>query len=75
MSKKHLPAVTEAAREASTRLTSWKAVEASAKSFLKASEEATDGNNFVELHIHAGPNKTAMQGVVKAGNVILKIES
>ncbi len=72
MAKHNVPAITEAAKQAAKSLTAWAAVEAHGKRILDAAKEAnTVTGDFAELHFRG----TSVQGVVKVGNVVMKIEA
>ncbi len=72
MSKKsNVPAITEAAQQAAKTLTAWTAVEAHGKRILEAAKDAKVTGDFAELHFSGA----RVQGVVKVGNVVMKIEA
>ncbi len=70
MAKNKLMAITETARAAGAQLTAWGAVEAHAKRILDATKEAEVNGDFAEIHFSGNH----VQGVIKAGNVVLKID-
>ena len=65
-------AISDAAQSAAGALSAWGAIEARAKSILAATEaqEATASGSFAEIHFTHGN----VRGVIKAGDVVLKIE-
>ena len=72
MSKKNQVAtITEAARSAGQRLSVWGAVEAEAKKRMLEASDAKVGKNFAEIHFFGG----SIEGVIKAGDVVLKVQS
>jgi hypothetical protein len=72
MSKsKNVPAVTEAARDASKTLSVWSAVETRAKQLKDAAEKQEANGSFAEIHFTGA----RVQGVIKAGDVVLKIDA
>ena len=68
---KNVPAITEAALQAAKSLTAWDAVKAHGKRIHEASRDATVTGDFAELHFSGA----RVQGVVKVGNVVMKIEA
>ena len=64
-------AISEAARQAATALTAWEAVEARAKQLRADAEAEPASTNFAEFHLTG----SRIQGVIKAGEVILKIDA
>jgi hypothetical protein len=71
MSKsRNVPAVTEAAKEASRHLSAWEAVEAHGKRILEAAKDEEISGDFAEVHFSKGE----VAGVIKVGNVVLKIQ-
>jgi hypothetical protein len=71
MSKHKNLAVTEAASQAAKSLSAWGAVEAQAEKMLHAVQNTQAKGDFAELHF----NGDHVQGVVKVGNFVMKIES
>ena len=68
---KNVPAITEAAKQAAKALSAWTAVEAHGKRILEATNDAAVSGDFAELHFRGA----SVQGVVKVGNVVMKIEA
>ena len=66
----NVPAVTEAAKLAGKQLSAWTAVETRAKSMLDAAQKEDVSTSFAEFRFTG----CSVQGIVKAGNVVLKIE-
>lgn len=70
-SKTNNLAVTEAARSAAKSLSAFTAVEAQARKIMEAVTTEEPSGNFAEVRF-AGAEVT---GVIKVGNVVLKIQS
>lgn len=70
MKKPNQIAIREAAKDAAQHLAAWHAVEAAAEKNLKAVEKREASGNFAEVHFKDGH----FAGVIKAGDVVLKIE-
>ena len=68
---KSVATITEAARSAGSKLSVWGAVEAEAKKRMIAAQEDKTGRNFAEIHFFGG----SIEGVIKAGDVVLKVQS
>ncbi len=64
-------AITTLAQQAGKQLDAWAAVEANAKRILDVTKEADVTGDFAELHFTGA----RVQGVVKVGNVVMKIEN
>lgn len=63
--------ITDLARETGKQLNAWSAVEAHAKRQLDATRGTEVNGDFAELHFSGA----SVKGVVKVGNVVMKIES
>lgn len=70
MKKPNQIAIREAAKDAAQHLAAWTAIEAMAKENLKAVEKNEASGNFAEVHFKNGN----FVGIIKAGDVVLKIE-
>jgi hypothetical protein len=73
MTKKNemITAMAVATAQAAKSLTAWTAVEAHAKRLLEDVKETTEiSGDFAEIHFV----KDGVKGVIKAGNVVLKID-
>lgn len=71
MSKHKNLAITEAAKQAANQLTAWAAVEARAKHLHADATAQPLTGNFAEIHFTGA----RIQGVIKAGDVVLKIDA
>lgn len=71
MAKTKALAITEAAKQAGKQLSAWAAVEAHGKRILEATKDAEVTGDFAELHFSGA----RVQGIVKVGNVVMKIEA
>lgn len=67
---KHLPAVTDAAREAGKQLASWGAVEAMAKKAMAESEQRAQSADFAESPL-SGEGSHA---IIRIGGTVCRIE-
>lgn len=72
MSKhKNIPAVTEAARDASKQMAAWGAVETLAKKAVKQREDAENSTDFAEFLLSGKGSKA----IVRIGDSVFRIEA